>query len=55
MLRRKRFHECLLKAKIPPGHKALNLKGIVQTVHEPFGYLCSALCVALGSACNQDS
>jgi hypothetical protein len=51
----KKFHECLLKAKIPPGHKALNLKGIVQMVYEPFGYLCSALCIALGSACNQDS
>lgn len=30
----KRFHECLLQAKFPPGHKALNLNGMIQKVYE---------------------
>jgi hypothetical protein len=30
----KRFHECLLRAQFPPGHKALNLKAIIQSVYE---------------------
>ena len=29
----KRFHECLLNAKFPPGHAALSLNGIVQSVY----------------------
>ncbi len=30
----KRFEECLLQAKFPNGHKALNLNGMIQKVYE---------------------